>query len=191
MKTILITGAGLHRPQPRRPPASPGRRSAARVRPGQYRGRSAPRGGRGRRRLPPGGRQPAAGSGGVRGGKRRVHRRALPPPRRARPPAPDHRQLVDPGRCWTTPTASASGTPRRSWPQFAARNRRRRGHLPAEERLREMVPAELQLGRRHVLPQHRPRPADPDLRPRPELELVYVDDVVAAFLKRDRRAAAA
>ena len=57
------------------------------------------------------------------------------------------------------------------------------------ERLRQVVPAELQLGGRDVLPQHRARPADHDQRSRrARCELVYIDDVVAAFLALLRRA---
>ena len=109
--------------------------------------------------------------------------RSLSPPRASWDRAP---QLIvsssvqaDPGQSLRRQQAARRGGSGRVRP----RHRGRRGHLPAEERLREMVPAELQLGRRHVLPQHRPRSADPDQRPRPELELAYVDDVVAAFLK--------
>ncbi len=39
--------------------------------------------------------------------------------------------------------------------------------LPAEQRLWQVVPAQLQLGGGHLLPQHRPRPADHHLRSQP------------------------
>ncbi len=69
-------------------------------------------------------------------------------------------RLVDPGRAATTPTGGASARPRTLLQAHARGDRRAGAHLPAAERLRQVVPPELQLGGRHLLPQHRPRSAD-------------------------------
>ena len=89
-------------------------------------------------------------------------------------------------------SSSDSGGPRQSLRPVQAPGRGRaprvRGEdrdsgpdLPASRRFREVVPAQLQLRRGDLLPQHRPRPAYPDLGPGREIDLVHVDDVVEAF----------
>ena len=63
------------------------------------------------------------------------------------------------------PYGSVNEMPRRRCGGSADRLGARRG-LPPEERLRQVVSAQLQLGDGHVLPQHRARPADPRSRTR-------------------------
>ena len=58
-----------------------------------------------------------------------------------------------------------AGAPRSALETYAARTGDAGADLPAPGRLRQVVPAQLQLRRGHLLPQHRPRPADPDLGP--------------------------
>ena len=60
--------------------------------------------------------------------------------------------------------------------------------FPPAQRVRQVVPAQLQLGGRDLLPQHRARPADhASTIPPPPLRLVYVDDVVARVHAAPRR----
>ena len=66
----------------------------------------------------------------------------------------------------TTRTDGASAAPKRRIRAHAPADRGRRRRLPAQEPLRQVVPAQLQLGDRDLLLQHRPRPADRDLRSR-------------------------
>ena len=121
------------------------------------------RAGAGRSRLSPGRRQPAAVGGRISHGQRRSDGSVCD-------------RLLAQGRA--TPIVLSSsiqaeldnpyGVSKRQAEEVVAATPRPAAppcDLPPEERLRQVVPPQLQLGRGHLLPQYCPRSADHDLRP--------------------------
>ncbi len=179
---VLVTGAdGLSREEPGRgAPAQAGCRGPL-LRPARDRDRSRPVRGRGRRQptTSPGVNRPvreeefAEGNAHLTEGlvdllagtEAASRSSSRPPPRRARQPL----RAEQAGRGAAVRRYGADG---------------RTGHrVPPSRALREVVPTELQLGGIDLLPQRRARPCPSHPRPAHEIELAYVDDVVAEFLK--------
>jgi hypothetical protein len=134
----------------------------------QHHSRAAAPARRGGVRLPPGRGEPAARPAGVRHRQRRPDRRtgAGGGGRDARTRSQDrHRvQLIDPGRP-RQPLRRQQARGRGRPAGLRGAHRRGGARLPPAQRVRQVVPAELQLGGGHLLPQHRARAADPDQRP--------------------------
>ena len=109
-----------------------------------------------RRREPPEARRTEFVAGNVGLHARRCARRC------AGAGAPDSRRLclVHPGRARQSLRPQQARRRGRCCCDYGRGNRRAGRRLPADQRLRQMGAAELQFGRRDLLPQHRARPAD-------------------------------
>ena len=115
---------------------------------------------RGGRRLPPGRRQPAADTDEFAAGNTWFTETLCAIAGGAERRAPLAYRVVHPGGARQSVRPQQARGRADASRTTATKRRVADLRLPADQRLRQVVPAELQLGGRDLLPQHRPRPAD-------------------------------